>query len=661
MTMSACRLVASFSGIHVRIHGVSAVTKQTWRTRAVYKKELRRRLSSSSSFAVENIGTTKNKTTSTTRARNQCSSPVLQIQNATLHYPDDSHFSLSIPWLEIGSPGSGGHAVLGTNGSGKSLLTSMVTFRPDRLAKADHHAASALCWPRHVAAVSFDTHQELLLENPSVFAAISDHSGHLSKAAQFLVVRFGLFGLLTRNVHTLSTGEIRKVLVIRALSQLSSPAAATTAAAAPSSVNTNTHNLLILDNAFDGLCVQSREILKEIVRKTIRGFRNDILVQAVSAKATLPTQVLLITHRSEEIVDEITRVTLLHNRHHYSVHARTLERNNRTVQQLFHMALYPPSADSPKDSSGKQDLSRSIMHKELWEHDENDVMPSSDEIRTWWASADSSEKQLGARKSTSNILVHAEHLKIFGNENSTCLIDDLNWMVESGQRWWIAGGNGAGKSSLSRALIRLSQQQQTSQNQNYRNTTLQHQHDGVLHIPLEHAHRLGWVSTELHMTTAKKSVLARDVLLHTDSVHPVPMDVGQTVARWLQIPDAWLIQPFAQLSQGQQKIILIAAALAQRPKLLILDEPLQGCDGIFRRRVLSLVERLAQTIPDEWTLIYITHHPEEVLPCITHVLELERGKCVYQGTRANYETKRKTLMSEQESYEEQQEQFQEFF
>jgi ABC-type molybdenum transport system ATPase subunit/photorepair protein PhrA len=139
------------------------------------------------------------------------------------------------------------------------------------------------------------------------------------------------------------------------------------------------------------------------------------------------------------------------------------------------------------------------------------------------------------------------------------------------------------------------------------------------------------------------------------------MDVGQTVARWLQIPDAWLIQPFAQLSQGQQKIILIAAALAQRPKLLILDEPLQGCDGIFRRRVLSLVERLAQTIPDEWTLIYITHHPEEVLPCITHVLELERGKCVYQGTRANYETKRKTLMSEQESYEEQQEQFQEFF
>jgi molybdate transport system ATP-binding protein len=652
--MSVCRLLASLSGVNSRVRGFSATKQQQrcckhWSDKHVQQQ---RPLSTSSvSCGVEDNMTMEN-TTTTSRTKNKTSSPVLQIQNAVLQYPNSSHFSLSIPWLEIGAPGSGGHAVLGTNGSGKSLLASTVTrFR----GAYGYNDPAWLCWPRHVAAVSFDTHQELLRENPSVFAAISDHTGHLSKAAQFLVVRFGLFGLLTRNVHTLSTGEIRKVLLIRALSQLSSPASASS----PSSKNANTHNLLILDNAFDGLCVQSREILKEIVRKTIRGFRNDILVQAVSAKATLPTQVVLITHRSEEIVDEISRVTLLHNHHHehhhHRAYARTYERNNRTVQQLFHMALYPNSTDEVHD------LQRPIVHKDLWENDE-DAMPSRNEIRSWWESADlsASHHASHSRASSSKILVHAEHFKIFGSENSTtCLIDDLNWIVESGQRWWIAGGNGAGKSSLSRALIR-SQQQQSPQNQNH-NATLHQQHDGFLHIPFDHAHRLGWVSTELHMTTAKKSVLARDVLLHADSAHPVPVDVGQTVARWLQIPDPWLMQPFSHLSQGQQKIVLIAAALARRPKLLILDEPLQGCDGIFRRRVLSLVERLAISI-DEFTLIYITHHPEEVLPCISHVLELERGKCVYQGTRPNYEQNRKAaLLSEQESQHEQQEHFQEFF
>jgi molybdate transport system ATP-binding protein len=78
------------------------------------------------------------------------------------------------------------------------------------------------------------------------------------------VVRFGLYPLLTRDVTTLSTGEIRHVLLIRALSQQP--------------------HLLLLDNAFDGLDTRSRTILKDIVTKTLKGFLADILVQGVYVK-----------------------------------------------------------------------------------------------------------------------------------------------------------------------------------------------------------------------------------------------------------------------------------------------------------------------------------------------------------------------------------------
>ena len=118
--------------------------------------------------------------------------------------------------------------------------------------------------------------------------AISE-GGNLTKAAQFLVVRFGLFPLLQRDVSTLSTGEIRKVLLVRALA--------------------NRPRVLFLDNAFDGLDVPSRETLKDLVSKTLLGFKQDILVQAVHSDATAHTQIVLVTHRAEEIVPEIETIT----------------------------------------------------------------------------------------------------------------------------------------------------------------------------------------------------------------------------------------------------------------------------------------------------------------------------------------------------------------
>jgi molybdate transport system ATP-binding protein len=82
-------------------------------------------------------------------------------------------------------------------------------------------------------------------------------------------------------------------------------------------------------------------------------------------------------------------------------------------------------------------------------------------------------------------------------------------------------------------------------------------------------------------------------------------------------------------------LVLIAAALAGRPRLLVLDEPGQGLDVVHRRRVMSLVERICRAT--DVALVYTTHYREEVMPSVTHVLHLEEGRDVYQGPIDDYD------------------------
>lgn len=70
-------------------------------------------------------------------------------------------------------------------------------------------------------------------------------------------------------------------------------------------------------------------------------------------------------------------------------------------------------------------------------------------------------------------------------------------------------------------------------------------------------------------------------------------------------------------------MVLLARALVKSPALLILDEPCQGLDPENRSRLLSLIEAVGRHTPAH--LLYVTHHPEEIPDCTTHILRLVRG------------------------------------
>ena len=82
------------------------------------------------------------------------------------------------------------------------------------------------------------------------------------------------------------------------------------------------------------------------------------------------------------------------------------------------------------------------------------------------------------------------------------------------------------------------------------------------------------------------------------------------------------------LSYGERRVILLARALVSRPRLLLLDEVLNGLDEINRARVLRWLGRQTGRLP--WVLA--THRIEDVPLSATHALVLSGGRIVYRGT-----------------------------
>jgi iron complex transport system ATP-binding protein len=87
---------------------------------------------------------------------------------------------------------------------------------------------------------------------------------------------------------------------------------------------------------------------------------------------------------------------------------------------------------------------------------------------------------------------------------------------------------------------------------------------------------------------------------------------------------------YAVLSQGEKQRVLIARALVAAPRLLILDEPCGGLDPAAREHFLHFVEKLGRS-DNGPTLIYVTHHIEEITPVIEQVTVLKDGRIEAHG------------------------------
>ena len=203
------------------------------------------------------------------------------------------------------------------------------------------------------------------------------------------------------------------------------------------------------------------------------------------------------------------------------------------------------------------------------------------------------------------------------------ILQDINWAVKKGERWNVSGPNGAGKSTLL-SLI-------TADNpQAYANEIwLFDRRRGTGETIWDIKKKIGFVSPELHLyfdtgaTTA--AVIASGLFDTIGLFRSLNSEQEAAVDQWIQLLS---LQPFrnrrlAQLSTGQQRMVLLARALIKNPALLILDEPAQGLDEQQTKDLRDIVTTLCETFGT--TLVYVSHYQQELPACIGHWLRLDKG------------------------------------
>lgn len=105
----------------------------------------------------------------------------------------------------------------------------------------------------------------------------------------------------------------------------------------------------------------------------------------------------------------------------------------------------------------------------------------------------------------------------------------------------------------------------------------------------------------------------------------------EDVLKLVQIPELGDRAP-SQLSGGQQQRVALARALVNRPKVLLLDEPLSALDAKIRDELRQELRQLQQQT--NLTFIYVTHDQEEAMALSDRLAVMHRGRVEQMGTSA---------------------------
>lgn len=210
------------------------------------------------------------------------------------------------------------------------------------------------------------------------------------------------------------------------------------------------------------------------------------------------------------------------------------------------------------------------------------------------------------------------------------LLNTINWQINEGENWAILGLNGAGKTLLLQLITGSLWPSKGT-------LTVLDQVFGQASIP-ELSKRIGWVSTALQYRLNVNDTAERIVLsgkFASIGIYQEFTDEDLNKAKELLVSldaESLIGKNYHFLSQGERQIVLIARALMAEPELLILDEPCNGLDLFAREELLIKIDHLIRQ-PNAPSLLFVTHHTEEILPIISHVMMLKNGKIFAKGTR----------------------------
>jgi branched-chain amino acid transport system ATP-binding protein len=210
-------------------------------------------------------------------------------------------------------------------------------------------------------------------------------------------------------------------------------------------------------------------------------------------------------------------------------------------------------------------------------------------------------------------------------------LSGVSLTVAPGERRLIIGPNGAGKTTLFNLIT----------------GDLSADQGGVVLFEREitklGTHRrahLGLARTYQIITLFPKDTLEHNVALSLlglsklrwNAFASFPKDIYQQARGVLRRVglEALAQRPVSEVAYGEKRRVEIALALAQEPKVLLLDEPLAG----LSREERSAVKQLINAIPRDVTVVMIEHDMDTALDMAERITVLHYGKVIVEGSRA---------------------------
>jgi branched-chain amino acid transport system ATP-binding protein len=221
--------------------------------------------------------------------------------------------------------------------------------------------------------------------------------------------------------------------------------------------------------------------------------------------------------------------------------------------------------------------------------------------------------------------------KSFGGLRVT---SNVNLSVEAGERRLIIGPNGAGKTTLFN-LITGELSPDSGSIELFGN-------DITMVASRKRAH-LGVARTYQIITLFARETILHNVSLALLGLSPLRWSFFGNLDRQHHIAESArealahvglekiAARPLSQTSYGERRRVEIAMALAQKPKLLLLDEPFAGLSIDERRDVQQLLKR----IPREVTIVMIEHNMDVGLDFAEKVTLLHFGEVIVEGSRSD--------------------------
>lgn len=210
----------------------------------------------------------------------------------------------------------------------------------------------------------------------------------------------------------------------------------------------------------------------------------------------------------------------------------------------------------------------------------------------------------------------------YGYPGSEQLIKDFTATVPNGKILSIIGQNGAGKSTLLKLLMgSVSPDTGTVELDGQSIETLSNR---------QRAAKIALVSQQhqVYDEMAVKEVVKTGRLPFHSLLATIPDDEVQPFLKIVDLADA-MNRPLSSLSGGQQQRVWLAAALAQEPQYLFLDEPTTYLDIRYQNELMGLIQRL--NAEQRITVVMILHDINQALKVSDQLWLVKSGQLVEAG------------------------------